>query len=144
MPVPGLDGVLLFGADAVATLDVVTSAGMVTFSSDACKAAEKKQKNMRFKEHAMTPAEYAAPLKRGGYYSATEEHYTSLIAGILDMEPGASIGRAQTVMNIFLMLQVILLVLLFMFMADRVSKLVIEQFGSGGFHLTDDEGVFSH
>lgn len=47
-------------------------------------------------------------------------------------------------MNIFLMLQVILLVLLFMFMADRVSKLVIEQFGSGGFHLTDDEGVFSH
>lgn len=93
---------------------------------------------------AQTPAEYAAPLKRGGYYSATEEHYTSLIAGILDMEPGASIGRAQTVMNIFLMLQVILLVLLFMFMADRVSKLVIEQFGSGGFHLTDDEGVFSH
>ena len=93
---------------------------------------------------AQTPAEYAAALKRGGYYSATEEHYTSLIAGILDMEPGASIGRAQTVMNIFLMLQVILLVLLFMFMADRVSKLVIEQFGSGGFHLTDDEGVFSH
>nr|WP_315411231.1 glucosaminidase domain-containing protein [uncultured Selenomonas sp.] len=93
---------------------------------------------------AQTPAEYAAPLKRGGYYSATEEHYTSLIAGILDMEPGASIGRAQTVMNIFLMLQVILLVLLFMFMADRVSKLVIEQFGSGSFHLTDDEGVFSH
>ena len=93
---------------------------------------------------AQTPAEYAAPLKRGGYYSATEEHYTSLIAGILDMEPGASIGRAQTVMNIFLMLQVILLVLLFMFMADRVSKLVIEQFGSGGFHLTDDEGVYSH
>lgn len=28
---------------------------MVMFSSDACKAAEKKQKNMRFKEHAMTP-----------------------------------------------------------------------------------------
>ena len=93
---------------------------------------------------AQTPAEYAAALKRGHYYTATEEHYTSLIAGILDMEPGASIGRAQTVMNIFLMLQVILLVLLFMFMADRVSKLVIEQFGSGGFHLTDDEGVFSH
>ena len=37
----------------------------------------------------------------------------------------------------------ILLVLLFMFMADRVSKLIIEQFGSGGFHLTDDEGIFS-
>jgi len=50
----------------------------------------------------------------------------------------------RRLMNIFLMLQVILLVLLFMFMADRVSKLVIEQFGSGGFHLTDDEGVFSH
>ena len=92
---------------------------------------------------AQTPAEYAAALKRGHYYTATEEHYTSLIAGILDMDPGASIGRAQTVVNVFLMLQVILLVLLFMFMADRVSKLVIEQFGSGGFHLTDDEGIFS-
>lgn len=92
---------------------------------------------------AQTPAEYAAALKRGGYYEAPEEHYRDLIAGILDMEPGASIGRAQTVVNVFLMLQVILLVLLFMFMADRVSKLVIEQFGSGGFHLTDDEGVFS-
>ena len=95
-------------------------------------------------KEAQTPAEYAAALKRGHYYTATEEHYTSLIAGILDMDPGASIGRAQTVVNVFLMLQVILLVLLFMFMADRVSKLVIEQFGSGGFHLTDDEGVFSH
>lgn len=94
-------------------------------------------------KEAQTPAEYAAALKRGGYYEATEAHYTSLIAGILDMDPGASIGRAQTVVNVFLMLQVILLVLLFMFMADRVSKLVIEQFGSGGFHLTDDEGVFS-
>ena len=94
-------------------------------------------------KEAQTPAEYAAALKRGHYYTATEEHYTSLIAGILDMAPGASIGRAQTVMNVLLMLQVILLVLLFMFMADRVSKLVIEQFGSGGFHLTDDEGVFS-
>ena len=94
-------------------------------------------------KEAQTPAEYAAALKRGGYYEATEEHYTSLIAGILDMDPGASIGRAQTVVNVFLMLQVILLVLLFMFMADRVSKLVIEQFGSGGFHLTDDEGIFS-
>ena len=92
---------------------------------------------------AQTPAEYAAALKRGGYYEAPEEHYRDLIAGILDMEPGASIGRAQTVVNVFLMLQVILLVLLFMFMADRVSKLVIEQFGSGGFHLTDDEGIFS-
>ena len=94
-------------------------------------------------KEAQTPAEYAAALKRGHYYTATEEHYTSLIAGILDMEPGASIGRAQTVVNVFLMLQVILLVLLFMFMADRVSKLVIEQFGSGGFQLTDDEGIFS-
>lgn len=94
-------------------------------------------------KEAQTPAEYAAALKRGHYYTATEEHYTSLIAGILDMDPGASIGRAQTVVNVFLMLQVILLVLLFMFMADRVSKLVIEQFGSGGFHLTDDEGIFS-
>ena len=94
-------------------------------------------------KEAQTPAEYAAALKRGHYYTATEEEYTSLIAGILDMDPGASIGRAQTVVNVFLMLQVILLVLLFMFMADRVSKLVIEQFGSGGFHLTDDEGVFS-
>ena len=94
-------------------------------------------------KEAQTPAEYAAALKRGHYYTATEEEYTSLIAGILDMEPGASIGRAQTVVNVFLMLQVILLVLLFMFMADRVSKLVIEQFGSGGFHLTDDEGIFS-
>lgn len=94
-------------------------------------------------KEAQTPAEYAAALKRGHYYTATEEHYTSLIAGILDMEPGASIGRAQTVVNVFLMLQVILLVLLFMFMADRVSKLIIEQFGSGGFHLTDDEGIFS-
>ena len=94
-------------------------------------------------KEAQTPAEYAAALKRGHYYTATEEHYTSLIAGILDMDPGASIGRAQTVVNVFLMLQVILLVLLFMFMADRVSKLIIEQFGSGGFHLTDDEGVFS-
>ena len=55
VPVPGLAGVLLLGADAVATLDVVTSAGMVMFSSDACKAAEKKQKNMRLIEHAMTP-----------------------------------------------------------------------------------------
>ena len=54
-----------------------------------------------------------------------------------------ALRRAQTVVNVFLMLQVILLVLLFMFMADRVSKLVIEQFGSGGFHLTDDEGIFS-
>ena len=94
-------------------------------------------------KEAQTPAEYAAALKRGHYYTATEEEYTSLIAGILDMDPGASIGRAQTVVNVFLMLQVILLVLLFMFMADRVSKLVIEQFGSGGFHLTDDEGIFS-
>ena len=94
-------------------------------------------------KEAQTPAEYAAALKRGHYYTATEEEYTSLIAGILDMDPGASIGRAQTVVNVFLMLQVILLVLLFMFMADRVSKLVIEQFGSDGFHLTDDEGVFS-
>lgn len=94
-------------------------------------------------KEAQTPAEYAAALKRGGYYEATEEHYTGLIAGILNMEPGSSIGRAQTVMNVLLMLQIILLVLLFMFMADRVSKLVIEQFGSGGFHLTDDEGVFS-
>lgn len=94
-------------------------------------------------KEAQTPAEYAAALKRGHYYTATEEHYTSLIAGILDMDPGASIGRAQTVVNVFLMLQVILLVLLFMFMADRVSKLIIEQFGSGGFHLTDDEGIFS-
>ena len=94
-------------------------------------------------KEALTPAEYAAALKRGHYYTATEEEYTSLIAGILDMDPGASIGRAQTVVNVFLMLQVILLVLLFMFMADRVSKLVIEQFGSGGFHLTDDEGIFS-
>ena len=94
-------------------------------------------------KEAQTPAEYAAALKRGHYYTATEEHYTSLIAGILDMDPGASIGRAQTIVNVFLMLQVILLVLLFMFMADRVSKLVIEQFGSGGFHLTDDEGIFS-
>ena len=55
VPVPGVAGVLLLGADAVATLDVVTSAGMVMFSSDACKAAEKKQKNMRLIEHAMTP-----------------------------------------------------------------------------------------
>lgn len=94
-------------------------------------------------KEAQTPAEYAAALKRGHYYTATEEHYTSLIAGILDMDPGASIGRAQTIVNVFLMLQVILLVLLFMFMADRVSKLIIEQFGSGGFHLTNDEGVFS-
>ena len=94
-------------------------------------------------KEAQTPAEYAAALKRGHYYTATEEHYTSLIAGILDMDPGASIGRAQTIVNVFLMLQVILLVLLFMFMADRVSKLIIEQFGSGGFHLTDDEGIFS-
>ena len=94
-------------------------------------------------KEAQTPAEYAAALKRGHYYTATEEEYTSLIAGILDMDPGASIGRAQTVVNVFLMLQVILLVLLFMFMADRVSKLIIEQFGSGGFHLTDDEGIFS-
>ena len=92
---------------------------------------------------AQSPAEYAAALKRGGYYEAPEEHYRDLIAGILNMEPGSSIGKAQTVMNVLLMLQIILLVLLFMFMADRVSKLVIEQFGSGGFHLTDDEGVFS-
>ena len=56
VPVPGVAGVPLFGADAVATLDVVTSAGMVMLSSEACKAAAKKQKNMRFKEHAMTPA----------------------------------------------------------------------------------------
>ena len=55
VPVLGLAGVLLFDVDAVATLDVVTSAGMVMFSNDACKAAEKKQKNMRLIEHAMTP-----------------------------------------------------------------------------------------
>lgn len=67
------------------------------------------------------------------------------VAKIYGGEPiGAAIrGTVQAVWHIGVILQVILLVLAFMFMGDRISKLIHMQFGNAGFRLSDKQGVFS-
>lgn len=48
----------------------------------------------------------------------------------------------QAVANNILLLQLILVVLMYMYFADRISKLVNTQFGSSGFKLSDQQGIF--
>ena len=48
----------------------------------------------------------------------------------------------QAVANNILLLQLILVVLMYMYFADRISKFVNTQFGSSGFRLSDQQGIF--
>ena len=44
----------------------------------------------------------------------------------------------QSFANVALLLQLTLVVLLYMFFADRMSKFILTQFGGGGFRLSKD------
>ena len=86
-----------------------------------------------------TVQEFAAALKHGGYFGSSLESYTATLMGIL----GGSGGVVkQAVANNILLLQLILVVLMYMYFADRISKLVNTQFGSSGFKLSDQQGIF--
>ena len=83
--------------------------------------------------------EFAAALKHGGYFGSSLESYTATLMGIL----GGSGGVVkQAVANNILLLQLILVVLMYMYFADRISKLVNTQFGGSGFKLSDKQGIF--
>ncbi|WP_315443560.1 peptidoglycan DD-metalloendopeptidase family protein [uncultured Selenomonas sp.] len=89
--------------------------------------------------NAKTVQEFAAALKHGGYFGSSLESYTATLMGIL----GGSGGVVkQAVANNILLLQLILVVLMYMYFADRISKLVNTQFGSSGFKLSDQQGIF--
>ena len=89
--------------------------------------------------NAKTVQEFAAALKHGGYFGASLESYTATLMGII----GGSGGVVQqAVANNILLLQLILVVLMYMYFADRISKLVNTQFGGSGFKLSDQQGIF--
>jgi len=89
--------------------------------------------------NAKTVEEFAAALKHGGYFGSSLESYTGTLVGIL----GGSAGVVQqAVANNILLLQLILVVLMYMYFADRVSKFVNTQFGGAGFKLSERQGIF--
>ena len=89
--------------------------------------------------NAKTVQEFAAALKHGGYFGSSLESYTGTLVGIL----GGSAGVVQqAVANNILLLQLILVVLMYMYFADRVSKFVNTQFGGAGFKLSERQGIF--
>ena len=49
----------------------------------------------------------------------------------------------QAVANNLLLLQLILIVLMYMYFADRIHKFVNTQFGGSGFKLSERQGVFN-
>lgn len=52
---------------------------------------------------------------------------------------GTSIAPSvQTVANVGLLLQITLIVLMYMFFADRMQKLILTQFGQSGFRLAKE------
>ena len=83
--------------------------------------------------------EFAAALKHGGYFGSSLESYTATLMGIIG--GGGGVVR-QAVANNILLLQLILVVLMYMYFADRISKFVNTQFGSSGFRLSDQQGIF--
>ena len=83
---------------------------------------------------AKTVEEYAAALRHGHYYTAPLEEYIQGMKGALG-QGGGSI--TQSFANVALLLQLTLVVLLYMFFADRMSKFILTQFG-GGFRLSKD------
>ena len=83
---------------------------------------------------AKTAEEYAQALKHGGYYSASVEEYASDMTALLN---GTS-SVTQTMLNLLLLLKLLLVLLMFIFFADRISKRIMKQFGSPGFHLTNE------
>ena len=83
---------------------------------------------------AKTAKEYAQALKHGGYYSASVEEYASDMTALLN---GTS-SVTQTMLNLLLLLKLLLVLLMFIFFADRISKRIMKQFGSPGFHLTNE------
>ena len=83
--------------------------------------------------------EFAAALKHGGYFGSSLASYTATLIGIL----GGSAGLVQqAAANNILLLQLILVVLMYMYFADRVSELIHVQFGGAGFKLSDRQGIF--
>lgn len=84
---------------------------------------------------AKTVEEYAAALRHGHYYTAPLEEYIQGMKGALG-QGGGSI--TQSFANVALLLQLTLVVLLYMFFADRMSKFILTQFGGGGFRLSKD------
>ena len=89
---------------------------------------------------ARTIGEFAAALKHGGYFGATLESYTSALISFV----GGSAGMVQqAVANNLLLLQLILIVLMYMYFADRIHKFVNTQFGGAGFKLSERQGVFN-
>ncbi|WP_369758566.1 type IV secretion system protein [Mitsuokella sp. oral taxon 131] len=81
---------------------------------------------------AQTLEEYAAALKHGGYFGAPLAEY---IHGLNAALNGGAFS-SQSVLNLILLLKFILVVLMYMFFADRVSKFVLTQFGTSGFRLS--------
>ena len=89
---------------------------------------------------ARTIGEFAAALKHGGYFGATLESYTAALIAYV----GGSAGVAQqAVANNLLLLQLILVVLMYMYFADRLHKFVNTQFGGAGFKLSERQGIFN-
>lgn len=82
---------------------------------------------------AQTTEEYAQALKHGGYYSAPVEEYAQDMQRLLN---GGSV--VQTLLNLFLLMKLLVILLMFIFFADRMSKRIMKQFGSPGFHLTNE------
>lgn len=82
---------------------------------------------------AQTPEEYAQALRHGGYFSAPIEEYAQDMKRLLN---GGSV--TQTLLNLLLLMKLLLVLLLFIFFADRMSKHIMKQFGSPGFHLTNE------
>ena len=81
---------------------------------------------------AQTLVEYAAALRHGHYYTAPLEEY---IHGLNAALNGGAFST-QSVLNLILLLKFILVTLMYMFFADRVSKFVLTQFGTSGFRLS--------
>ena len=82
---------------------------------------------------ANTPEEYAQALKHGGYFSAPIEEYAQDMRRLLN---GGSV--TQTLLNLLLLMKLLLVLLVFVFFADRISRCIMKQFGSPGFHLTNE------
>ena len=82
---------------------------------------------------ATTVQEYAEALKHGGYYEASVEQYVHGMSAALN--GGGTV--VQSVVNIYMLLKLLLVVLMYMFFADRMHKFIHSQFTKGnGFRLS--------
>lgn len=131
-----------FGIDPFNPAEALEAAAQYDRSLYDALPDDKKSWDLMFAAYNMGGAGLA---NRGYDYSGVAEtvDYVAKIFGTTEIGKGMVRGTVQKAANIGLMLQVLLIVLLFMYMADRISRLVLDQFGSPGFRLYYEQGIFS-